>query len=250
MNDAAHIGDCLFPVSLPEGATILVKEGDSVFKKDVLAVKEEEEFKEINLPRVSLLVSPGERVEKDQVIARKKGFFGKEMVFKSPVPGIFSGVSKNGLARIKIKEEKTEIYAPFSGEVKEIKDSFLLLKFKAAVLKGDWGSGPKEAGAIEMLGERDEDGELSDILPEHSGKILVVGGRIFLGVAHKAEAMGVKGMIAGSAPREAWIGDLPILVFADKEGLIPKEIWLGLKKEKGREVCISGEEKSLYFPLK
>ncbi len=265
-NPAFEISSSLFSFPLPKEAKILVSEGDEVLKGKVLATEEVEEFEEFDLAgffsispkKVSkiLSISPGAKIEKGQIVAIKKGLFGKGTIFKSPVAGVFVGLSDKGILKIKTKSEKKELLSPFSGKInkvccsaiKEKKGNLLVLEFEGEKIEGGWGRGGKVFGILDVLGERDEEVKLSQLRPEDKGKILVAGGKISLGICHKAEALGIAGLVGGSISPEAEANELTIVSLGGNDGSVPKEIWQELEKRKGKEALLSGEEKFLFFP--
>lgn len=257
-NPAFEASSCFFSFPLPKEAKILVSEGDEVLKGKVLAEEVVEEFEEFDLAnffsispkKVSkvLSISPGAKIEKDQIVAFKKGLFGKGTIFKSPVAGVFVGLSDKGILKIKTKSEKKELSSPLSGKLKEKKGNLLVLEFEGEKIEGGWGRGGKVFGILDVLGEREEEVKLSQLRPEDKGKILVLGGKISLGIVNKAEALGVAGLVGGSISPEAEANELTIVSLGDKDGSVPKEIWQELEGRKGKEALLSGEEIFLFFP--
>lgn len=246
-----EITDCSFSIALPKRAEILVREENHIASGELLAIKEEERFQEFDLGTIGrfLIVSPGAKIEKDQIVACKKGLLGKEAIFKSPVSGTLVEVSKQGILKIKTKSEKKEIHSPIKGRVKEIGELFLVLEFKGLKLVGNWGKGPKVLGILKICGEKEKEVKLSELGVEQAGKILVFGGKISHGAIHKAEALGIAGLVGGSISQEAESNDLAIVILGDKDGLIPKETWQEFEKKEGDQALISGEEKYLCFPI-
>ncbi|MFZ5366251.1 MAG: hypothetical protein ACOZBZ_03060 [Patescibacteria group bacterium] len=243
-----EIANCTFSLSFPLGGEVLVRENDEVSKGELLATKEEEEFQELDLSGRLLAASLGSKIEKDQTLAFKKTFLGKRVEFKSPVSGILVDVSKQGILKIKTKSEKKEIRSPFKAKVKEAGRDFLVLEFKGLKIEGSWGKGPKVLGTLKLYGEREKEVKLQDLGPEQVGKILVFAGKISLGVCHKAEALGIKGLVGGSISQELGPNELTIVTIGGKDEFIPKEVWLELEEKDGEEAIISGEEKYLCFP--
>lgn len=243
-----QVTNCTYSLALPKESEILVKENDEVSQGELLATKEEEEFQEFDLSGRLLTVSLGSKVEKDQILAFRKTFFGKRQDFKSPVSGTLIEVSKQGILKIKTKGGKKEIRSPIKGKVKEIGDSFLVLEFKGLKITGSWGKGPKVLGTLKLCGEREKEVKLQDLGPEQAGKILVFGSKISLGVVHKAEALGIVGLVGGSISQEVEPNELAIVTIGGKDEFIPKEVWQELEKEEGDQALISGGEKYLCFP--
>lgn len=250
---------CQITFFFPKNAKIEVKEKAEVKKDTLLVSYVKETFSELDLPKV-LEVSPNEvkkylivslpsQIAKDQKIASKKSLIGEEKAVNSPISGEISELTPEGILKIRTKNEKKEIFAPFAGVISEIGDIFMTLEFKASVLEGKEGCGKETFGELEIVGEREKEPVMGDFGSHLSGKILVVGGLLNQGLAHKAETLEVKGLIAGSGLTPFVSEEMPIITIEGSDGLIPLDIWEYLVKNKETPVCLYGKEKKIAFPL-
>ncbi len=241
-------------ISFPKGTRILVDQGDMVEAEKVLG-ETEENFQEFNLAKTLktppgdvlrfLLVTPGMKVKVGDLIAVRKSFLG-EIVFKSPVSGIFSELLPEGFLKIKVGE-KEEFRSPVRAKVLEVGENEILLGFKAAVFTGEFGTGGENWGQIVILEK--EEVTLADLSGQILGKILLIPGKITPGFLHKAEALGALGVVGGFLGGNAKTEETVVVAAHDKEDLISPEIWDTFIKYKGKMALIKGEEKCLEIPL-
>jgi len=256
-SSASKIQACQIKIPLLPGVKILVEKGDEVDREKVLAANPEEikEFNLVKILRISpqelegcFLVSPGAEVKEDQVVFQKKSFLSK-CQFKSPVNGKVIGLTPEGILQIEVKKRR-EITSPVKGEIKEIKEGdFLICEFKAAVLTASEGVGPVNWGELQILGEREQEAGLDDLPEEVKEKILIFGGKVSPGLIHKAEALDVAGIFAGSLRTPVRVQELVVLTAGGEDGFIPEALWVDLLNYQGKKALISGEEKKLEIPL-
>jgi len=146
-------------------------------------------------------VKVGDHVEKDQIIAETKSFFGMfKSECKSPTTGTVETVSHaGGSVGIRQAPLPIEVKAYIAGKVAEVIPSEgVVVETRGALIQGIFGVGGERTGIMEMV-SADVNGVLDapQITPEHAGKILVGGANVTGAALRKASAVGVVGLIAG-----------------------------------------------------
>jgi hypothetical protein len=194
-------------VSFAGGTKLGCKKGDLVNEDEVLVqTTPKGEVKEYDLSQILgvspkkarkyLLCSLGTKIHPDQVLAEKKGLF-RSKVFKSPVNGVLEALTEKGVLKIQMTGEKIDVPSPVKGKVEKITPSLLMIKFPAMVLKGSKGFGEGRWGIMRLVGEKKKRVEIGDLGREDKGKILIIAGEISQALFHKAEALGVVGLVGG-----------------------------------------------------
>ncbi len=149
----------------------------------------------------ALLVKEGDHVEKGQVIAATKAFFGIfKSEAKSPVSGAvetISGVSGN--VGIRQPPLPIDLTAYLSGTVAEtMPGEGVIVQTEGALIQGIFGIGGERVGEIQMVSTSPEsDLTEAEITPALAGKIIVGGANISGAALRKASDMGVKGIVVG-----------------------------------------------------
>ncbi|MBQ7528422.1 hypothetical protein IJT10_00765, partial [bacterium] len=143
----------------------------------------------------------GEAVEKDELIAQSKGFFG---FFKSnltsPIKGTIESVSEaSGLAVLRAPSVPVEITAYVDGYVERVlSDEGVIIKTKAAFIQGIFGIGLETAGELSLFCQKpDEVMDIAGLNDEHKGKILVGGSLVTSDFLRQAVKIGVKAVVVG-----------------------------------------------------
>ncbi len=126
---------------LPDNSKLLLKKGDQINFDQPLYLIESEEEVSINIAK-ELEINPnnifhylkklvGETIEKNEVIAEKKGFFSDKKIY-SPYSGIIKEINhETGVLIINYKTEKTnEILSPIKGELEKIEKNLIFIKLK------------------------------------------------------------------------------------------------------------------------
>lgn len=250
--------NCKITFFFPKNAHVLVKENEEVDKDATIVSFDEETYADFNLA-TSLEIAPKEinkyfsivlpsKIEKDQQVALKKNFMGQDKVINSPFSGEATELTEEGILKIKTKSEKKELKAPFLSKISEIGDIFITLEFKASVIEGQEGCGKEAVGTLEIIGEREKEPLLGDFNSKLVGNILVVGGIMNQGLAHKSETLEIKGLIAGRGSFPLCSEIMPIISLESEKGIIPLDIWQYLLKNKGKTICLYGKEKLIAFP--
>ena len=149
----------------------------------------------------TLIVKEGDAVEKGQVLAATKAFFGLfKSEAKSPISGVvetISGVSGNvGIRQAPLPVDLT---AYLSGTVAEVlPGEGVVVQTEGALIQGIFGIGGERVGEIQVVSASPE-GDLTeaDVTPALAGKIIVGGANVSGAALRKASEVGVKGIVVG-----------------------------------------------------
>lgn len=218
---------------VPENCEILVKEGAVVKKGAVLAERSEGKEKKIALfellgvsaGKVSeyLKAAEGDRIERKQVIAAKKGFFSTTRV-RNPVAGTLRVLGEEpGYVSIE-RDHREKLRAPAAGAVLRADKQGVIIEVRGTTLEGKDGSGNAE-GELFVLPE-DGGERIFRIDKKVRGKI-VLSEKISGTDAAKIGALGGKAVVGEEVGEEV---RLPFLIiesidsaaqFKGREG----EIW-------------------------
>ena len=149
----------------------------------------------------TLLVREGDVVEKGQVLAVTKAFFGMfKSEAKSPIAGTvetISGVSGNvGIRQAPLPVDLT---AYLSGTVAEVMlGEGVIVETQGALIQGIFGIGGERVGEIQVVSASPEsDLTEADVTPALAGKIIVGGANVSGAALRKASDVGVKGIVVG-----------------------------------------------------
>jgi len=197
---------------LPLKGNITVKKGDKVTSDTVVARTElpgnvtpmnivntlsitPEELEEI------MFKKEGDKVEKGEIIAQTKGFFGyfKSSV-KAPVSGTVESISEvTGQVIIRQAPIPVEMKAYIDGVIEEIMpEEGVILGSEAAFIQGIFGIGGETEGELKFAVD-----DISSVLDENKiddsckDKVIVGGSLVTKDAVKKAVKVGVKGIICG-----------------------------------------------------
>lgn len=149
----------------------------------------------------ALLVKEGESVEKGQVIAATKAFFGMfKSEAKSPVSGIVETISAvSGNVGVRQPPLPIDLTAYLSGSIAEtMPGEGVIVQTEGALIQGIFGIGGERVGEIQMVSTAPEsDLTEAEITPALAGKIIVGGANISGAALQKASEAGVKGIVVG-----------------------------------------------------
>lgn len=197
---------------LPLKGKVLVKEGELVQHDTVVARAEipgpMQTAKVANVMGIEpnevesvLTVHAGDKVEKGQILAASKSFFG---LFKnecrSPIGGTIEIISTTtGHVGIRENPSPIEISAYVDGCIKEVlPEEGVIVETRGALIQGIFGVGGERQGIIhQAVNSPDDVLEESNILPEHQGKILAGGSLITREALQKAVTCHVAGIVVG-----------------------------------------------------
>lgn len=148
-----------------------------------------------------LTINSGEAVEKDQVIALSKSFFG---LFKSTVVSPITGTLENaspvtGQLILREKPIPVEIMAYLDGKVTEIfPGEGIRVETIGSFIQGIFGVGGERYGKIKMCANSpDQIFNAKDVADDAKGCILIGGNRITLEAYHLAAEKGATAIVTG-----------------------------------------------------
>jgi hypothetical protein len=150
-----------------------------------------------------LVVQPGQQVERGRPLWRKKGFLGGKRQYKSPVDGIFMGAMDQYLI-LQPFTNAIELRAMMPGQVAAINPGrSVTLEVDGALIQPIWSVGADSYGKLKTVVTAPE----MALLPEHltneiRGAVLVAGRVTELDLLARAEELGARGLIVGSAPAD------------------------------------------------
>jgi hypothetical protein len=149
----------------------------------------------------AMLKKAGDTIEKNEVLAQSKGFFGlfKSQV-KSPIKGIIESVSKiTGQLILREPPIPVEVIAYIDGQVTDIiENEGVIIKTSGSFIQGIFGIGGETIGELAMAA-KDPDEVLSakEINEEFKDKIIIGGSIVTYEALEQARNVGVKGIVIG-----------------------------------------------------
>ena len=208
-----------------------------------------------------LLKHEGEDVEKNEVIAIARSFFGRQTrMARSPIDGVIEAFSAStGRMMIRGHPVPVEVSSFVPGKVVNIfPEEGATVETEGYMYHGLFGVGGETHGQLAMAVES---GDIpltsSEITPDHSGKILVGGSVVTLDALREAVKQGVNGIIVGGVDEkdltyflgyEIGLGvtgseDIGLtLILTEGFGVnpIPDTVFDEFKELSGRLFCIDG----------
>lgn len=197
---------------LPLRGTVLVKLGDKISAKDIIARSElPGNVHPLNccgqlgiLPadiETALVIKKGSEIKKDQILAESSSFFGlfKSRV-QSPIDGFLESASPiTGQLILREPPIPVEISAYIDGTVTEVfPEEGVEIETTGAFIQGIFGIGGERYGTIHLaVSAPDQILEASMITGDLKGKILIGGRRITLDAYKKASDAGVVAIVVG-----------------------------------------------------
>ena len=149
----------------------------------------------------ALLVKEGDVVEKGQVLAQTKSFFGMfKSEAKSPVAGTVETISAvSGNVGIRQPPTPVDQTAYLAGVVAEVlPGEGVVVEAEGALAQGIFGVGGERVGDIRVVSPSPEsDLTEANITPDLAGKIVIGGANVSGAALRKAADLGVKGIVAG-----------------------------------------------------
>ena len=198
--------------TLPLPGEVHVKVGEKVDPDTVVAgTNIPGDYRFINVPYEMKIESSeilecmvkkiGDKVEKGEIIASYKRFFGLlKTECRSPTTGTLFSLSKlTGRLAIQEPPIPVEINAHIPGKVIEILPGRgVIIECPAAFIQGIFGIGGEQRGEILMLAKSpDEVLTEEKIYPECAGKVVVGGSLVTKGGLEKALKVGAAGVVVG-----------------------------------------------------
>lgn len=210
----------------------------------------------------------GQRIYKDELLAQKKDFLGRNKIVTSPADGILDYINpKTGELRMSFLPKKEDLPAGVYGivEVVDEEKGMIIIKTQASLVHGVFGSGKLRDGTLNLIGKKDDFIAKSVISSRYSGKILVGGSLIFKEAISEAISEGVKGIIVGGINAKDYKGmagghlsfpkkldnDIGIsIVCTEGFGSIPMgmDIYEILSAYDGKYISIDGNKAVIYLP--
>ncbi len=197
---------------LPLEGEVLVEAGAAVKAEDVVAKADlpgnVQLLNVANLLSVQpneveeyMLKPVGEAISKDEIIATTKGLFGlfKSQVL-SPIDGTIESISDvTGQVILREPPIPVEVKAYTDGTVTEtVPNEGVTVETYGTYIQGIFGVGGETLGDLVVVANSPSDTlSAEQILPEHSGSIIVGGSLITTDVIQKSVELGVSGIIAG-----------------------------------------------------
>jgi len=154
--------------------------------------------------RESMLKKEGEKVEKGEIIAVSKSFFGLfKTECRAKVTGTIEFISDvSGMVAIREPPVPVNMRAYISGKVVEvIPDLGVVIETPAAIVQGIFGIGGERHGELMAICEPDEVLTVEHITQDCVGKVLVGGCLVTAEALRKAAQEGVRGIIVGGIKR-------------------------------------------------
>ncbi len=148
-----------------------------------------------------LILKEGDSVKKDDVIAETPGLWGffKSYV-KSPIEGSIESLSTvTGQAILRQPPIPVEVLGYIDGVVDEVYDGEgIKVNTVATFIQGIFGIGPEVIGNLVMVAKKPSDIlNKEDITIEHKGKIIVGGSLVTAEALDRAVEVGVAGVVVG-----------------------------------------------------
>lgn len=197
---------------LPIKGSVLVEKGQSVEADTVVAraelpgpvttirLAEQLGVEPADLPRY-FTKKPGDRVEKGEVLAERKGLFGLlSSKVTAPLSGTVEFISeKTGNIGIRALPTPVEVKAYLKGVVKEvIPDEGVVVATRGTLIQGIFGLSGERHGPLTVIAKGpDEKVPESRLSEEHRGRVLVAGSLAHGALLREAGRLGVVGIIAG-----------------------------------------------------
>ncbi|MAT99705.1 MAG: hypothetical protein CL608_21405 [Anaerolineaceae bacterium] len=193
-----------------------------------------------------LRVEKGAAVEAGTVLASRKRLLGERQVV-SPVDGIFFDVV-NGRIAIQPTSDWLELRALVAGRiVSYVSNRGVMIETSGSLIQAAWGSGREGVGQLKIVANAPG----AVLSPEHlnmdvTGQVLAIGVLNNVELFHRAEDLGVRGLIVGSASAElcraSQDSPLPLIVTDGGGGSgMCAPIFQLLQQADGRSVSLFGD---------
>jgi len=261
-----------FSRRLPLAGKVEVKVGDKVYWNQVVArtdlpgrvemvnLASKLGVDAVELPNL-LLKEEGSNIEKGEVLAYSKGFFGFfKSPYKAPFTGTLESVSKTtGQVILRTPPQPIDIKAYVDGVVEEVEENQgVLIKTYGSLIQGIFGLGGETSGEIFMAADSpDKILTVNDLTTDMKHKVVVLGKIATAEVVKRAAELEVSALIAGgiddSDVRHLLGYDLGVAITGNEnlgvtlvitEGFGPlsiaKKTFELLKSKEGKRASVSG----------
>ncbi len=207
----------------------------------------------------------GQVIFKGELLASKKGFFGKTNLL-APTDGILESYNnQTGELRLKFIPRQKPLVAGVYGIIEGINNETgeVLIKTLVTEIRGIYGTGNERGGFLNILSSRGDLASESQIKPEMGGHILVSGALIYGEALRLAAGHGIAGIISGGFN----VGDVRSIagsIYPEKQntqasisiigtegfGLIPigDDIFSLINAYNGKFVFIDGKMRRVWLP--
>ncbi|HCE01151.1 MAG TPA: hypothetical protein DER07_08930 [Armatimonadetes bacterium] len=197
---------------LPIKGDVLVREGDPTEPDTVIAqaklpgilqtIKLAEKLGVEPKEAVAMFrLKPGDPIEKGQLIAETKGFFG---LFKAQVHADYTGTVEQVselTGHVLVREPPTPVNltAYLKGHVAEVlPQEGAVIETRGAMVQGIFGVGGERSGRIRVAVPSNQDTlEASHIREDDAGAVLVGGSGVTFEALERASAVGAAGLVVG-----------------------------------------------------
>ncbi len=197
---------------LPLKGNVLVKKGDKV-NADTLVAETRLPGKVVpfnlanklgvqpNMVNQFIKVKAGDEIQKGQMIAETKGFFGLfKTAIKSPIDGEIESISKiTGQMLLREPRIPVQIKAFIDGIVIDVvENEGVVIENKSAYVQGIFGIAGETTGEIKVLAKDATDIATPEQVDDScKGKLIVTGAMATLDLINKAIKVGANGIITG-----------------------------------------------------
>lgn len=241
---------------LPKGGEIVVRVGQEVSPIQVVArttmatdfaILSAAEKLEVSPAALAehLRVEKGSAVEAGMVLASRKRLLGERRVV-SPVDGVFFDVV-NGRIAVQPTSDWLELRALVAGRiVSYVGDRGVTIETSGGLIQAAWGSGQEGVGKLKLISTAPDAVLTPDQLNNDvTGQVLVIGCLNDLEQFHRAEDLGIRGLIVGSTTaaicRASQRSPLPLIVTdgIGQHGMLPP-IYHLLQQANGRSASLFG----------
>ncbi|MEO0093867.1 MAG: hypothetical protein ABIK67_06410 [candidate division WOR-3 bacterium] len=153
-----------------------------------------------------MLKKVGEQIEKGEVIAQSKGFFGLfKSAVRSPIKGTIESVSEiTGQVILREPPQPVEVTAYIDGEVVEVYPTEgVLVETIASLVQGIFGIGGETRGELLTVVNSPNDVLTASEIDEKCKDKIIIGGSLCdFSALEKAKVVGAKGIVVGGIEDE------------------------------------------------
>jgi len=245
---------------LPCRGEVLVRPGDSVLADQVVCrcqlpgrVYAVDASQALGIRREEAVLyvrqATGAPVRAGDILAERRGRFGRRWQCLSPVDGRLSAI-RNGVILVETASADLQLRAQIRGQVAHVlPERGVIISAAGALVQGVWGNGGEAVGHLELLVKAPDEPLRADSIHRRCQDALVVGGWVLdQGTLQRALEVGVRGVILGSVPAELVpllrMLPCPVLVTEgfDRSGLAMSEKAFSiLQSNAGREAALSAD---------
>jgi hypothetical protein len=197
---------------LPISGNVLVKQGDVVGSRDVVAETHlPGDVQPVNLANAmsisagevpgALLKKVGDTIEVGEIIARTKGMFGLfQHEFKSKVAGTLESISEiTGQLIVRGEPTPVRVLAYLAGRVVDVlPKEGVVVEAEVSLVQGIFGIGGEAFGMIrKACGNARENLTPEKLTPDMKGSIVIGGARVTGGALKRAVQLGISAVVSG-----------------------------------------------------